>query len=336
MSQSKPVIGILPGDAAGVGPEIVAKLAANGFLTGLCRPVIIGDERVFANALKIIGKTVKYGVISHVAEADWTKGIMLLDQKDQDPAQIEPGKASAYTGRADVAMLLAACRLCKEKKIEGFCFAPVNKAAMHEGGLPFESEQHLIADAFGVTGPFGEVNMLENLYTTRATSHVPLGDIRSHLTVEAILRAMRLAHSTIAASGVPHPRLGVAGLNPHCGENGSCGREEIDVIAPAIAKAREIGLTAEGPYAADTIFVRAFKGDFDGVVTMYHDQGQIALKVKGFEKGITFFGGQPYPIATCAHGTANDIAGKGIASTSSFEKAVSMVSKMAAFLSGKK
>ena len=121
-------------------------------------------------------------------------------------------------------------------------------------------------------------------------------------------------------------------MNPHCGEGGRCGTEEIKIISPAIAKAQEMGIKAEGPFPSDILFIKAFKGQFDGVVTMYHDQGQIALKLKGFDEGITIAGGQPAPIATCAHGTAYDIAGKGIVRTRAFENAVKMVSKMAAHL----
>ena len=125
-----------------------------------------------------------------------------------------------------------------------------------------------------------------------------------------------------------------AALNPHCGEGGKCGREEIDVIAPAIEKAREMGIDADGPFPSDILFIKAFNGDFDGVVTMYHDQGQIALKLKGFDQGITIAGGLPAPIVTCAHGTAYDIAGKGVVKTSAFENAVKMAAKMAAHLKG--
>ncbi|MEM1484455.1 4-hydroxythreonine-4-phosphate dehydrogenase PdxA [Oscillospiraceae bacterium PP1C4] len=329
MNNTKPILGILLGDATGVGPELVAKLAAKGFYQDYCRPVIIGDVRVFEMGLKTIGESALYHTVSDVSEADWTKGIVVLDQKNQDPAQITPGQINANCGAVSVAMLKSACQLCKDGKIEGFCFAPFNKSAMIEGGCQFESEHHLMANIFGLTDPFGEINVLGDLSTTRTTSHVPIKDVSSCLSIETILRAQRLAHSTIKASGVKHPRLGIAALNPHCGENGRCGREELDIIIPAIEKARELGICAQGPFSADVLFIKAFRGEFDGVVTMYHDQGQIALKLKGFDQGITVAGGQPYPIVTCAHGTAYDITGKGIASTCAFENAIKMASKMA-------
>ena len=325
----KPIVGILLGDSAGVGPEIVAKLAANGFLSQVCRPVIIGDNRVFENALNKLGLSAAHHCIESVASADWGKGVQVLDQKDQNPEEIQVGKINTGCGRAVNNMIELACELCKSGDIEGYCFGPFNKAAMIEAGCSFESEHHLMAHLFEVTGPFGEINVLGDLMTTRTTSHIPIAAVSENLTVEKILRAIVLSYNTVLSSGVAKPKLGVAALNPHAGESGRCGREEIDVIAPAIAKAKETGIDAEGPYPADILFIKAFGGEFDSVVTMYHDQGQIALKLKGFDQGITIAGGQPYPIVTCAHGTAYDIAGKGVASTSAFENAVKMAVKMA-------
>ena len=325
----KPVIGILIGDSTGVGPEIVAKVAANGFLTAHCRPIIIGDSRVFEMGLGVVGMDVPHYCISAVSEADWDKGIPVLDQNDQDPSQIEFGKVSIYSGKAVNNAIDVACELCKKGEIAGFAFAPFNKSAMHDAGCPLESEHHLFKHIFGVTGPSGEINVLDNLMTTRTTSHIPISAVSENLTVETILRSITLSYRTALSTGNENPRIGVAALNPHAGENGQCGREEIDVIAPAIKEACAQGMKVEGPFSADILFIKAFNGDFDSVVTMYHDQGQIALKLKGFDQGITVAGGMPYPIVTCAHGTALDIAGKGIAKTSAFENAVKMVVKMA-------
>ena len=325
----KPIIGILLGDSTGVGPELVAKVAASGFLTEQCRPVIIGDVRVFENGLKIIGKTTSYYAVEDVAEADWKKGIPVLDQHDQNPAEIVLCKISAECGKADNDMIKTAVKLYKDGKIEGFCFAPFNKSAMIQGGCTFESEHHLMANLFGVTGPFGEINVVGNLCTTITTSHIPIKEVSNHLTVDSIMRAVELSYKTLKGMGIENPRIAVAALNPHCGEEGLCGREELDVIIPAIEKAREQGIDAKGPYSSDILFIKAFDGEFDSAVTMYHDQGQIALKLKGFFDGITIAGGQPAPIVTCAHGTAYDITGKGTVKTSSFENAVKTCTKMA-------
>ncbi len=324
-----PILGILLGDSSGVGPELVAKLAADNFYEQYCRPVVIGDVRIFEEGLKVIGKEVPHYVISKLSEADWTRGLPILDQNDQDPAEVVMKEASAYCGKSVINAIEVAVELYKNGEIEGFCFAPFNKTGMKMGGCKFESEHHLLANLFQHTDPFGEINVCGDLWTTRTTSHIPIKEVSDHLTVETILRAEILCQNTLKKAGIEKPRLGVAALNPHAGEHGMCGREEIDVITPAIEKAKEMGIDAQGPFPSDTLFIKAFRGDFDGVVTMFHDQGQIALKLKGFDQGITIAGGLPAPIVTCAHGTAYDITGKGIASPSAFANAVKMASRMA-------
>lgn len=332
----KPVLGILLGDSSGVGPEIVAKLAVSNFYASYCSPIIIGDARILERAFSVIGSSTPLQVIENVDQADWTKGLPILDQKNQDPAEIPFGTLLAQCGKANLDMLELAVKLYQDEKIEGFCFAPLNKAGMLEAGCKFESEHHFLADLFGHTDPFGEINVVDNLWTTRTTSHIPISEVANHLTKERILRAVRLANTSIHNSGIDKPRLALAALNPHAGENGLCGREEIDIIEPAIKDARAMGIDASGPYPSDITFIKAFRGEFDGVVTMYHDQGQIALKLKGFDGGITIAGGLPAPIVTCAHGTAYDIAGKGIVHTTAFENAVKMASKMATNLAQKR
>lgn len=329
-------MGILLGDAAGVGPEIVAKLAVANFFTDYCNPIVIGDVRVLNRAFSYIGLSASIQVVESVEGIDWTEGLPVLDQKNIDPSLVPVGQMNKHAGKACLEMLEKAIELYKDKKIEGFCFAPLNKAGMKEAGCKFESEHHFMADLFQFTEPFGEINVVGDLWTTRTTSHIPISEVSRNLTKESILRAVRLANSSLLASGIEKPRLALAALNPHCGESGLCGREEIDVIQPAIREAQAMGIDATGPYPSDITFIKAFRGDFDGVVTMYHDQGQIALKLKGFDEGITIAGGLPAPIVTCAHGTAYDIAGKGIVKTQAFENAVKMASRMANHLSGRK
>ncbi|MCI6880124.1 MAG: 4-hydroxythreonine-4-phosphate dehydrogenase PdxA [Lachnospiraceae bacterium] len=333
---TKPVIGVLLGDAAGVGPELVAKCAAANFYEEYCRPVIIGDLRVFERALKVIGAEdkVKVQVISDVDEADWSKGLPVLDQKNLDPEKVPFATKTVESGKACLDMLKLGVELWQAGKIGGYVFGPLNKAGMHEAGLTLESEHHYLAQLLGHTEPFGEINVTNGLYTTRTTSHIPISQVSHDLCENdglRIKRAIRLSYRTLTSAGIENPRIGVAALNPHCGENGDCGREEIDVIKPAIEWAQKEGINAMGPFPSDIVFHKALvKKEFDGVVTMYHDQGQIALKLIGFEGGITVAGGFPIPIVTCGHGTAYDIAGKGIVTTASFENAVKQCSTMAA------
>lgn len=331
---TKPIIGLILGDAAGVGPEIIAKLAADNFYSEYARPVILGDARILAMGAKASKVELSMEIIEKIEDATWTKGIPVLDQKNLDPSVITYGKLSVESGRACLDLLKLATDLYKEEKIDGFCFGPLNKSSMIQAGCPFESEHHYLAHLFNHTAPFGEINFVSNLWTTRTTSHIPIKDVSANLSVRTIMRAITLANTTLVNAGIEKPRLGLAALNPHAGENGECGREEIDVIMPAIEEAKSQGMDARGPYPSDILFIKAFNGEFDGVVTMYHDQGQIALKLKGFDQGITIAGGLPAPIVTCGHGTAYDIAGKGIVKTSAFENAVKMASRMASHIRG--
>ena len=324
-----PILGVLLGNSAGVGPELVAKLAVSNYYADYCRPVIIGDLRMFEHGLKVVGGDVPHYVISDLSECDWERGYPVLDLKDQDPEQVVYGEANAYCGASDLLQLDTAIELCKAGKIEGFVFGPFHKGAMKMAGLHDESAHTYLAHAFNLTTPFCEVNMMDDLMTVRTTSHIPISDVSANITEQNLREAIELGEITGESFG-HKPRIAVAALNPHCGEFGLCGREEVDVIKPTIEKVvKETGWNVSGPYSADTLFISALAGDFDVVVTMYHDQGQIALKLVGFQRCITVAGGQPYPIATCAHGTAFDKVGKATATTDSFERAVKAVSRMA-------
>src|SRR6266513_1628008 len=179
-------------------------------------------------------------------------------------------------------------------------------------------------------GYFGEMNVLDNLWMSRATSHVSLRTALEQLTPARIDAALSLADATMRSAGFATPRIAVAALNPHAGEGGLFGREEIEIIAPAVAEAARRGIACKGPYPADTVFLKAFGGEFDGVLTMYHDQGQIATKLRGFNRGVTVTGGLETVFTTPAHGTAFDIVGKRIATTGALEQAVRLCSRLAA------
>lgn len=326
-------IGILLGDACGVGPELIAGLCKENKIKIYCEPIIIGDLRVFENAKKVVGGTFNIKSIDTVSEyVEEPNTYCILDQKNVNPDEIVVGQVSEIAGKASGDMLLTALDLCKKGELKGFAFAPLNKAAMKKGGHHFESENKMFGHYFGKYKETCEVNVLDDLWTSRVTSHVPVKDIVEHLTVESILEAIKIAHKTLQMAGKENPRLGIAALNPHGGENGTCGREEIEVILPAMEEATKLGIQVVGPYPADILFIKAFNKEFDAVVTMYHDQGQIALKLKGFQYGVTFHANLPVAIATAAHGSAFDIAGKCIATTDAMENAIKMVAKVATSL----
>lgn len=326
----KPIIAIPLGDAAGIGPELVAKLAAEGFFWQHCRPVLLGDARVLELGFRQCGKAAPYRCVEEVDSIDWSRELLpLLDSASLDPATIRVGEIDPRCGAECVAAIRRAVALYRQGKIHGLCYAPLSKAAMLAGGNPVNSEMELIALCLDHTGPFCEINMVDGVWTTRVTSHIPLMEVGRNLSVDAIVESGLLARQTLCSAGVLQPRIAFAALNPHCGENGLCGREEIEIIAPAVEKAREAGIDASGPYPSDVVFAKAFDGEFDGVVTMFHDQGQIALKLRGFGRGITIGGGFRLPVTTCGHGIAYDIAGQGVAGTGSFENAIATVGRMA-------
>lgn len=325
----KPILGILLGEATGIGPEIVAKMCVQDRLSPYCRPVLIGDARVLSLGQKIAKVDFPFTVVKSISEVNWDGPVSILDQNNLDPESLEIGKINAASGRITGELLITAMDLLQQKVIAGVVFAPLNKQALKLGGHHFEDEHRLIAHCLNWKQPFGEINALHDLWTTRVTSHIPLSEVSAKLDLANVLRAIHLADNALRKAGHEQPRIGVAALNPHAGEGGLCGREEIEVILPAVLQAQAEGINAVGPFSADTVFINAFKGDYDAVVTMYHDQGQIAMKLMGFQFGVTISGGMPYPITTPAHGTAFDIAGKGVAKIDATEQAVIIAAKMA-------
>lgn len=325
----KPILGITLGEATGIGPELIAKLIFNDRLSRYCRPVIIGDARVLELGKKIAGVDFPVTVVEDVSAIDWDGPISILDQKNFDPTNLEMGKINVDSGRVTGDTLVAALHLLEDGAIQGMVFAPLNKQAFILGGYEYEDEHALFREFFKWDKPAGIMNVLDNLWTFRVTCHIPLSEVATSLNRDNVLSSIRLADGTLRLAGYERPRIGVAALNPHSGEGGLCGREEVDIIRPAIEAARAEGAEALGPFSADTIFLSAFDGAFDAVVTMYHDQGQIATKLKGFDIGVTVAAGLPYPITTPEHGTAFNIAGKGIAKTEATEQAIIIAAKMA-------
>jgi 4-hydroxythreonine-4-phosphate dehydrogenase len=240
------------------------------------------------------------------------------------------GKVSPESGRITGETLAYMIDLALRRRIDGITFAPLNKAALHAGGWRFNDEHQLFAHLTRHTGFFGEMNVLDNLWMSRVTSHVSLKTALEQITAERIGDAIVLADATMRSAGFDAPRIAVAALNPHGGESGLFGTEEIEIIAPAVARAASRGIHCRGPFPADTVFLKAFAGDYDGVLTMYHDQGQIATKLRGFNRGVTVTGGLKTVFTTPAHGTAFDIVGQGIAATGALEQAVRVGARLAA------
>ena len=356
----QPHLALAMGDAAGISSELAARMLVDPAVLAACRLTLIGDARVLAEGARIAGvepaleilalagAAGKTGpgadasagagpgpiadIVARVAQAGLPAADRprLVDLGHCDPADLVPGEVSAASGRFATDNFRLALQLAVAGAVAGVCFTPFNKGAMRLITPGYDDEIGFVAEATGFDGDAREFNILEGLWNARVTSHVPLAAVAGLLSEAAIVGNLRLTDRALRAAGVAQPRIAVAALNPHAGDNGNFGREEIEVIGPAVKAGQAAGIACEGPYPADTVFVRARRGDFDAVLTMYHDQGQIAMKLLGFEAGVTLMGGFPFPISTAAHGTAYDIVGKGKAHPGAMRNAILLAARMAA------
>jgi 4-hydroxythreonine-4-phosphate dehydrogenase len=318
------------GDCTGIGPEQCARILADGRAKDAARVLVVGDCRVLEMGARDAKVELRWKSYPEPEAVDWSRPeVPLIDLANIDPARIARGQVSAESGRLSGETLATMIELALAGRIDGIAFAPLNKAALHAGGWRFNDEHQMFAHLTRHESYFGEMNVLDGLWMSRATSHVALKLALEQLTSERIEEALTLADTTMRGAGIAEPRIAVAALNPHAGENGLFGREEIDVIAPAVAHAAARGIRCDGPFAADTVFLKAFAGEYDGVLSMYHDQGQIATKLKGFNRGVTVTAGLETVFTTPAHGTAFDIVGKGMAQTGALEQAVRLGARLA-------
>jgi 4-hydroxythreonine-4-phosphate dehydrogenase len=325
-----PVVGLMLGDTTGIGPEQCAKILADKRLRDAARLVVVGDARVLALGMRDAGVTFDLAAYDAPRDVAWNSdAVPLIDLANADPATLTRGRVSPESGRIAGETLAAMIEFARAGELDAIAFAPLNKAALHAGGFRYNDEHQMFAAMTRHQGHFSEMNVLDGLWMSRATSHVSLRTALDQLTPERIADALTLADATMRNAGIATPRIAVAALNPHAGEGGLFGREEIEIIAPAIAAAATRGIACKGPYPADTVFLKAFGGEFDGVLAMYHDQGQIATKLKGFNRGVTVTAGLSTIFTTPAHGTAFDIVGRGIANTGALEQAIRLAARLA-------
>lgn len=329
MSIELPVIALTPGDCTGIGPEQTARILHDGRLKGDARVVVVGDMRVMELGMRQAGVSMTFRPYASPAKVDWSDGsVPIIDLGNTDPALYPPGKNSAGSGRVTGETLARAIDFAKAGEVEGISFAPLNKRAMYDGGWKFPDEHKMFAHLLGHKDYFSEMNVLDNQWMSRVTSHVSLRQAVEQVTGPAIEAAIELATTMMLKAGIEAPRLAVAALNPHAGENGLFGSEEIDIIRPAVQAMAARGYRCEGPFPSDTVYLKAFAGDYDGVLAMYHDQGQIATKMKGFNRGVTVTAGLETVFTTPAHGTAFDIVGRGVANTGAIENAIKLASRL--------
>lgn len=317
----KPLIGITLGDPAGVGPEIVVKALAKAEIYEVANPVIIGEKKILERALELTGLELKLNPVDTPREGKYQWGtIDFIDLKNLE-IEIPIGQVNPLAGKAAFEFIKKAIELALNDEIDGVATAPINKEAIHGAGINFIGHTEMFTE---LTGSKNTLTMfqVQNLRIFFLTRHISLLKACAQVTANRIVRTLFLCEEALHTLGFEKPRLAVAALNPHGGEGGLFGDEEVKEIIPAVEQARARGLRVEGPIAADSVFYLANKGYFDAVLSLYHDQGHIAAKMLDFERTVSVTTGLPFIRTSVDHGTAFDIAGRGVASSISMEEAI--------------
>jgi len=318
----RPLIAITMGDASGVGPEVVAKALSSSGIYRICRPLVVGEGVIMQEAIELADRPLKLHPVKTAAETEGRFGaIDLLDLHNLDRREVFPGQVCAACGRAAMGYVKVASRLALDSEVEALVTAPINKSATKQAGYGELGHLEYLARLTGAT-EYATMLVTGPLRVVHLTTHHSLREACDLVTRERILGRLKLTHRSFRQWGIDRPRIGVAALNPHAGEGGLFGSEESEQIAPAIEEARGLAIDASGPFPADSVFNRAIAGEFDAVLAMYHDQGHIPIKVHGFEKSVSVALGLPFVRTSVDHGTAFDIAGKGVASSQSLEEAI--------------
>ncbi|GAA2607558.1 4-hydroxythreonine-4-phosphate dehydrogenase PdxA [Streptomyces axinellae] len=326
--QPLPLIGLTMGDGAGVGPEVIVPAVLDAGTLSRCRPVVIGDAARLREAARILGADCEVVTVAAPGEAAYPPGRVNVIDLGLLPPGLPWGELSAAAGNAAYEYVKHAAELAVAGEIDGICTAPLNKGALHAAGHLYPGHTELLAHLTGVE----EVSMMlstEKVKVIHVTTHIGLIDAVARIEPGLVERTVRRGHEALVRAGLPHPVIGVCGINPHAGENGLFGYgEEEEKIVPALEKVREAGIDARGPLPADTAFFLASRGDYDLIVAMYHDQGHGPVKVLGIEAGVNLTVGLPVIRTSVDHGTAFDIAGKGKAEAGSMIEALRQAAHM--------
>lgn len=317
MDDTRPTLALALGDAAGIGAELAARVLADAEVRERARFIVIGDRRLMDRGEG------EAGIEDVLGDAE------LVDLANLDPATVSFGEASEATGRAALDNFAAALRICDAGGADAVCFTPFNKYAMRLAADDYVDEIGFIQRTIGTESEGAEFNVLDEFWNARVTSHVPLSEVAGMISTDRVFERIRLTDKTMRGAGHARPRIAVAALNPHGGDGGNFGHEDDQIIAPAVRRAAEHQIDVTGPLPSDTVYLKAHQGEFDVVLSMYHDQGQIAMKLIGFDRGVTLIGGYPFWIATPAHGTAYDIAGQGRANPQATKNALLLAARLA-------
>ena len=330
-NKDKPLLAVTLGDITGTGPEIVVKVLREGPRDD-CRLLIICDAEVLRSTFDILGARFDLPVFQSIEEAiagDTPAAVLDIAQGGKELLAL--GHPHPEAGRMAAEALVKAAELAKDDQVDGVVFGPLVKETLYLGEKKYSDETQILREKLQAPG-IKSVAKIGEIFRVTIAEHVPLKKVPDLITLQSVLSAIELLQEALLFYGLKSPRLAVAALNPHAGEGGMVGREEIDQIAPAVQEAKSKGIDVSGPIPADTVYVRAFKGQFDGVVNMYHDQANIALKMAGFGEIVILFVRSPVIITTPSHGPAYGRAGKGTADHNNLRASI----EVAAFLAQRK
>ena len=321
MNLQQAPIAITFGDPSGIGPEIIAKVFNEP--NGLPPMVVVGDAGVLARAARLLDLPVVVRRADAPEGALFQPGVIdVIQPADRLPDDLPIGRIDARSGRAAYESIRHAIELARAGRVRAITTAPINKEALRAAGITYPGHTEMLADLGGAPGEVAMMLMNGELRVVLVSVHIALRSVMDAITIDRELATIRLANGAARSLNVAQPRVAVAGLNPHAGENGLFGREDLDVIVPAIARACNEGIDATGPWPGDTVFMRARLGEFDVVVAQYHDQGLIPVKYLGVDRGVNITLGLPFVRTSVDHGTAFDIAGRGVADPSSLREAI--------------
>lgn len=317
-----PLIAITMGDAAGIGPEIIVKVLQSKSIYEICRPLVIGESTIMQRAINLIDKTMMLKHVYTVNEVDYMPGtINTLDMHNLQLSEVLTGQVCSACGRAAMEFINLATELVLKGEAKAMVTAPINKKASKQAGYGDVGHLEFLAHLTNTT-EYATMLVSGPLRVVHLTTHYSLREACNMVTRQNVLGKLKLIKQSFSTWGINGTKIAVAALNPHAGEEGLFGREEIEEIAPAIADAKSLGINASGPFPADSVFNRAINGEFDVVLALYHDQGHIPIKVYNVEKSVSIALGLPFIRTSVDHGTAFDIAGKGIADSRSLEEAI--------------
>ena len=344
MHPEKPVIAVTMGDPAGVGPEIVARALSKPEIHQVCTPFVVGDIALLEKALETVADVecrCQFNELSSVEELEPSTGtLQVLNTGCIDLKKYRPGTVLPEYGRAAGECIAKAIELAMAGKAHAVVTAPIQKESFKAAGYPYPGHTEMFGALTG-TKNYALMLAVDDFRVVHVTLHMPLGEAVKQIKKERVLDTIRVAHAGCRSLGIERPRIGVAGLNPHAGESGLFGAEDRDEIHPAVEAACAEGIEAEGPFSSDTVFALLRGGKFDIVVCMYHDQGGIPMKLLSFDwdarqnrwsriRGVNVTLGLPIIRTSVAHGTGFEIAGRGIADSTSLEEAVHVAARMAA------